>query len=308
MTIVPSVHGRLFAADRPDAVAWHRDVAGDDGRVVVVRGLYARSDSDTLVIVVHGLGGSPDSPYLAPIARAARERGWSSLRLALRGTEGVGNDFYHGGLTADLEAVLSDPRLQHYDRIFVVGFSLGGHIALRYGAASAPDERLHGVAAVCPPIDLGAGCAAIDAPRNYVYREYILTELRTMYRQLVDVGVAVPTAWSRVKMAKTIREWDALTVVPRFGFGSVDSYYGTQSIAHRMGDFRVPSLMVHSPNDPMIPPDTVLPALPSANELFEAQWHPEGGHCFFPRELDLGQSGATGLGPQVLSWLDSRAR
>ncbi len=302
-TILPTLRHELSPIPLPESTAWSTVSMDPDVGPIVVRGQYVRADGDTLVISVHGLGGSPDSAYHTPIVLAAAERGWSSLRLALRGTEGIGNDFYHAGLTADLKIALGDATFAGYTRVFVVGFSLGGHITMCLATEADTDSRVTAVAAVCPPIDLAAGATRLDEPAQFVYRHYILAELRALYHGVLQTA-PVPTPWSRIRMVRRIREWDALTIVPRFGFEDVDDYYRQMSMANRFGDLRLPTLMVHSNDDPVVIPATVYPVIAGAPDCFEARWFDGAGHVFFPPSFDLGVPGARGLGPQVLSWLD----
>jgi predicted alpha/beta-fold hydrolase len=302
MTVLPTLRHRIAPIPTPAAREWST-IAATDAGPVTIRGLYVPRESSTLVIVIHGLGGNPESGYLAPIVNAAEDYGWSTLRIALRGSEGIGGDFYHAGLTEDVKIALAAPEFEAYERVFVVGFSLGGHIALRLTTEEV-DPRVAGVAAVCPPIDLRAGVAAIDSPSRFVYRQYVLRELREMYRRLART-TDVPTPIDRVRRVRTLREWDAVTVVPRFGFTDVDDYYDTAGIAGRIDQIALPALMVHSPHDPMIPPSTVEPVLRRASDLFEARWVEGAGHVFFPGDVDLGLDAPTGLGPQVIKWLES---
>ena len=67
---------------------------------VVLSGLYAEvAGADTLAIIVHGHGGNAGKPYCHSAALDARECGFSSLRISLRGADFAGEDIYHGGLT-----------------------------------------------------------------------------------------------------------------------------------------------------------------------------------------------------------------
>src|SRR5215510_40787 len=68
--------------------------------------------AESLLLVVHGLGGSSTSHYVVAAARAAEDARLSCLRLDLRGAGGEGEDFYHGGLDGDLAAVLAAPELE----------------------------------------------------------------------------------------------------------------------------------------------------------------------------------------------------
>src|SRR5215813_2631189 len=106
--------------------------------------------SETIVLIVHGLSGNALSPYCASAAQAAAQAGFSSLRLSLRGADYSGEDILHGGITPDLWAALAAPEIAHYKHVLLLGYSVGGHIALR-AAVEQKDSRLRAVAAICPP-------------------------------------------------------------------------------------------------------------------------------------------------------------
>lgn len=304
-TILPTLRHQLAPVRLPVATTWSTTVADPDAGPVIVRGEYSQGDGHTLVIGVHGLGGSPSSAYLGPIAIAAHQRGWSSLRISLRGTDGIGNDFYHAGLTEDVKIALRDAAFAQYQRVFVVGFSLGGHIAMRLATEADTDPRVTAVAAVCPILDLSAGATKLDEPGQFIYRQHILNELRQLYRGVAQTA-RVPTPWERIALVRHIREWDALTIVPRFGFDDVEDYYRTMSVSNRMDQLRIPTLMVHSHDDPVVIPETVYPAIENAPPLFEAHWFDGAGHVYFPPSFDIGAGSSRGIGPQVLSWLDNQ--
>jgi predicted alpha/beta-fold hydrolase len=257
--------------------------------------------ADTLVVIVHGLSGSAEDPYCHAGAMAALEAGCSSLRLSLRGADGSGEDFYHGGLTADLGAALQSPLLARYRRVLLLGYSVGGHIALS-AAVERIDPRLYAVAAICAPLDLGAAAANFDAPSLRFYRKVIVGRLDANYAA-VAARRPVPTPPERVRRARTCAERDELTVVPRFGFASAADYYARASVASRLPDLVVPSLLVLNRHDPIIPPHTLRAALAGAPRALTVQWVERGGHVFFPGDLDLGQPGSRGLERQVIRWL-----
>ena len=141
----------------PPAERWRGRLEDPEAGPVEVSGWLARAGGGaSLVVLVHGLGGSADSPYLCHAARVAHGLGLDTLRLNLRGADPAAGDFYHGGLTAELHAAVADRALAGYRRIAVLGYSMGGHVALRY-AAEVEDPRVTVVGAVCSPLHLGAG-------------------------------------------------------------------------------------------------------------------------------------------------------
>jgi predicted alpha/beta-fold hydrolase len=271
------------------------------GRISLSGRLDVPPGAKTLLLCVHGLGGSHESLYLLPPVAAAAARGWACLRLSLRGADGSGADFYHAALTADLHAALASPALASFDAIHVLGYSLGGHLALRL-AAELLDARVRSVAAICSPIDLDRSVAAIDRPACLPYRHYVLRHLKRAYAQVARKH-AVPTPLDRVYAISSLREWDACTVVPRHGFASTADYYERAGAVGCLGALRVPALLVNTEQDPMVLAHTVRPGLVGASPQLEVRWLRSGGHVGFPRDTDLGERAPLGLEPQVMSWL-----
>jgi len=316
-TLVPSVRAELSVEAHRLRGAWRRVLLGEAlpapsfrtpvmdpqlGAIELSGELHAPPAAHRLLLCVHGLGGSSHSGYLRGAASRAAALGWASLRLNLRGADGNGEDFYHAALTADLHAALASPALARFTDVYVLGFSLGGHLALRL-ASEPHDTRLRAVAAVCAPIDLARSVAAIDRPALWLYRTYVLRRLKQSY-----VAVArrrtLAAPLERVLAAQTLREWDACTVVPRHGFGSTDDYYARASVAPRLGELRVPSLLLETEDDPMVPAASVRPALPSRAPQLDVRWLQSGGHVGLPARVDLGEAAPPALGAQVLAWLE----
>lgn len=300
-TIAPTLTGALVPPKPPRGEAFEVRILDPLVGQVHATGRIRHRDTDTLVILVHGLGGDSGSIYIREAACAVEEAGFACLRFELRGATGDGTDIYNGGLSEDLHAALTAPAVKRYEQIFVIGFSLGGHVALKAATERLP-ARVAGVVAICSPLDLGLASAAIDAPHRYVYREYILRKLREMYFEVVKAGRNI-TPWERVKMVQSLREYDALTVVPRFGFNDVDDYYTTQSVVGRLPDLATPALYLPSLHDPMIPASVVEEAAAAAPEMLDVRWIDAGGHVYFPPQLDLGLGPQKGIVGQALGWL-----
>lgn len=304
-TIGPRLREMILPPTAPPALPWRREVEGPAGagdEPTYVTGLYRhRPEADTLVVVIHGLGGCAESGYCVRAARAVDRAGHSCLRLSLRGANREGDDLYNAGLIQDLQAALEDPEFADHDHIWVIGFSMGGHLAMR-GAVELDSPRFDRAAAICSPLDLGAAQRELDRPHQAVYRGYIMRELRALYRPVARRGRA-PTPVERIEMAGTLREWDALTVVPRWGYRDVDDYYERASVAGTLDRLERPALFVGSRHDPMIRPESIEPALAEASDALEVVWSDRGGHVYFPPNLDLGLPGGTGVTEQVLGWM-----
>jgi predicted alpha/beta-fold hydrolase len=301
-TIAPVLRHRMRPYRAPAAAPWSTVVSDEHLGNVTLRGrLREVSAADTCVVVVHGLGGTTDTHYCVQAARAADAAGFSCLRLALRGADRDGEDFYHAGIAADIAAAIASESLRRYQRLLVIGYSLGGHVVLRYALAPT-DPRVRAVAAICSPLDLELGARHIDAPSAFIYRRHVLNGLNAVYAEVARRR-SVPTPLARVLRARTIREWDSLTVVPRHGFDSVDHYYETISVGPALARLQLPALLLQNRADPMVPPHTYERHLDGAGARVTLHWLRGGGHVAYPADSSLGERAALGVEAQVVAWL-----
>lgn len=300
-TLAPRLGRSFAAAASGDGAPWSAAVPDERWGSVTLSGRLQHRGGGDLVVLVHGLGGCADGYYMLAAAAACRQLGVSCLRLSLRGADLGGEDFYHAGLTADLAAALASRAIAAYSSVYLLGFSLGGHVALRY-ATEGPDHRLRAVAGVCSPLELAPAQRSIDDPRGWPYRLYLLRRLRRIY-QAVAARRQLPTPLAEVLAARTIRQWDERTVAPRFGFAGADDYYQRASVGPRLRRLAVPALLVASPEDPMVPAAAVDPAARRAGGVLDLRWL-VGGHVAFPASLDLGVAEVpAGLHTQTVGWL-----
>ena len=302
-TITPNFRHRLRPQKPPRAEPWSTTLEDPRIGTIALQGQLQLPDPKAdLVVLVHGLGGSPDSQYIIQAAHAATRAGLGCLRLGLRGTDRSGVDFYHAGLTQDLSAAIASPALAEVRRIYLLGFSLGGHTSLRFALAPS-DRRVRAVATLCAPLDLHAGSRAIDRANAWPYRRYLLNGLLEIYER-VAARRSVPTPLAIARRIATMREWDAKTVVPRFGFTSADDYYSSMSVGPQLQRLALPALIVATKQDPMVPATTLRPYLEIPPPAVTVRWMPRGGHVGFPRHssLDLDDPRGTVL-DQIFAWL-----
>ncbi len=260
---------------------------------------------DTLVVIIHGLGGSVDSSYVVRSAKAMDDAGLSYLRLNLRGADRSGEDLYHAGLSDDLRAALASPALAHFSRVHIVGFSMGGHVALRWAAEPGRDPRVRSVVAVCAPLDLAFGARSIQRPMGLPYQWHVLRGLKEMY-QAAAPRRPMPIALDEAMALKTILEWDERIVAPRFGFASRDAYYEETSAGPILSELDLPTLFVAAEADPMVTAEQLRPWLADASDAVQVAWTARGGHVGFPDDLDLGLGDVGALDSQIASWIRRR--
>ncbi len=305
-TISPTLRDAVAPVQAPDSLPWQTtiedDAAGDvrlTGRLTEVLG------AETLILIVHGLGGDAARPYCREAAIAAHEVGASSLRLNVRGADRRGADLMHAGLSADIHAALDSPEVKRYSRVGLLGFSIGGHLSLK-AATEELSSSVFGVAAIGSPLDLLASVNWIDRRSSKLYRHVVLGGLNEIYSSWVENGGGT-AALSDVLAVTKLRAWDELTVVKRHGFRDSAEYYETQSAGPRLSSLKVPGLYLGSQYDPMVPADSVTPWLDAVPSRIETHFVNTGGHVNFADSLDLGFGPNRGAAGQAIGWLLSKA-
>lgn len=305
-TLAPYAWFAAFPPKAPEPAFWHTKVEDPDkGEINLTGELRDPGGARDLYVLVHGLGGGTDSIYCKRGAAAVAAIGQASLCLALRGADRLGEDFYNIALKADLEATMRSPRLAYFERIFLIGYSMGGYVTMHY-ARNPNDERVKAAAAICTPIDLKDAQLHIDSLSAWIYRKHVLKGLIEIY-QNVAKRKPVPNDPALVAKVRTMHDWDRLTIAPRYGYDSPEHYYEALNIRPHLGSLKIPVLHVASRRDPVIAPRTIEPFLDAAAAPYELHWADAGGHVNWSRRLDLGLGGTPGLEGQLFSWFERQA-
>ncbi len=239
-----------------------------------------------LLLALHGLEGSSDSHYMKGLAEKAWVRGYSVVRLNLRncgGTEHLTRGLYHSGLTADARAVLEEVIARdHVPAVALVGYSLGGNIALKLAGeyANRAPVQLACVAAVSPPIDLTRAIVLLERRANTVYQVNFLWNLKRRIRRKRAV---FPEAYSTrgLRRIRTLRAFDDTYTAPHNGFAGADDYYERAGAIRVMPRITVPTLIVSAKDDPVIPPEPFLDPRVTGNRNITVELTEHGGHCGF---------------------------
>jgi len=302
-TLGPFLRHNLLPPRVPDWRHWETSL---DDRVVGTLRLSGRltegGAANTIVVIVHGLGGSATSYYARRAALAADDAGIDSLRLNLRGADRAGADYYHAGLTEDLAAALRSQALQGYEKILLLGYSLGGNMILRY-LACEPDPRVRAAATVCSPIDLEAGARAIDRPRGFFYRHHVLSGLKEIYRNVAKHR-EVPVPVREALRIDVIELWDERIIAPRHGFAGAEDYWHKTSACHVLDQIQTPTLFIAAERDPMVLIDSVRPWLQNATALRRIVTS-QGGHVGFPPIVHLGLGAGGTVEEQIIQWMQA---
>jgi uncharacterized protein len=233
--------------------------------------------------MVHGLEGSSNAGYIRSMSQIALEHGYEVHRTNMRscgGTDEHCRTMYHAGLTSDTLAILRQVKCDV--PLFLAGYSLGGNVVLKLAGelGESARELLTGVIAVSTPLDLAACVRELSKPKNRLYELRFLRALKGRIRRRAE---KYPDAYSTDKLAgiRSVYQFDDAYVAPFFGFGTADNYYATQSSLQFVPKVRVPTLLVQSKDDPMIPFEIYQDPRVTGNARVEVIATDHGGHLGF---------------------------
>lgn len=255
---------------------------------------------ERVALLMHGLGGSYESGYMVRISQRLFDRDVRTFRLDLRGA-GAGASCarrsYHAGCSSDVLEVLQFLRaLCPGSSICPIGFSLSGNIILKL-LGELPDtaaEIVGRAIAVNPPVDLRRCVKELSRLSNRVYDRHFVSILHrsVLQRQQSMPDAAIPNTYGR---PRRLYEFDDQYTARVAGFGNAEEYYARCSAAQFLGRIVVPTVILASIDDPLVPVSSFDGVrLPKTVRLHVADG---GGH--------LGYLAAAGTDPDR-RWMDWR--
>jgi hypothetical protein len=237
------------------------------------------------LILVHGLEGCSESHYMQGIAMKAYRAGMNVIRLNQRtcgGTEQLTPTLYNSGLSQDYRTVVHElARGDGLDRIWLIGYSMGGNLVLKAaGEIGSSEAALAGAIVVCPNIDPTQCAKALEEPRNWLYHYHFLTKLKARMRRKAAL---FPGRWNltgldRIRM---ISEFDDRYTAPDGGYASGADYYDRAGARHVLEKIAVPTIIITSQDDPFIPYSMFSLAAIHQNPHIRLAASRYGGHCGF---------------------------
>lgn len=242
-------------------------------------------DPPAIVLLQHGLEGSALRGYALNMYHELAQYGVASVGLNFRSCSGELNRaqrLYHSGETEDTRFIV---QLLHerFPRaaIGAIGFSLGGNALLKYLGEEGAAARLRCAVAVSVPFDLGAGADYLD--RSIMGRFYTRIFVKALVQKTLNKRELIANVCDlkRGLHARSFREFDDAVTAPLHGFAHADDYYERSSSAQFLPSIRVPTLLIHSEDDPFLPRAAIPYANITGNPLLRAIITRTGGHVGF---------------------------
>lgn len=253
---------------------------------------YRNRGNNTIAVLVHGLEGNSQRPYMRGMAKLLLSSGFDVILMNHRGCSGKANKSfktYHSGYTEDL-AHLVDWINQHFkpQHIVLIGFSLGGSIVLHYLSALCPG--LHNICAgvaVSTPLDLGTTVNKLDSGINKIYVQNFLHTLVPKAKKLCSRFPGV-LSFDELSKINSLQEYDRYVTARIFNFNDEIEYYNLCSPSRVIKTIQVPFFILFAKDDPFLNFNVTSDLLlncPNPNMKWEYTRY--GGHVGWPRLMSF---------------------
>lgn len=243
------------------------------------------SGKSKLIILSHGLEGSSRGTYIQGMMRHFVDNDYDAMAWNCRGCSGEINRkafYYNSGVSHDLSEVVDHViENKHYDEIFLIGFSMGGNISLKYlgEKGTSLHEKVKGAALFSTPIDLRGCSFKLDIGFNKIYTKNFLKTLKLKIKlkegQIRGEGFEPDDIYR----CKNLNQFDNIFTGPLHGYKDAEDYYTRASSKQFIKSIEVPTLLVNASDDPFLTESCFPHEIVKDNFTFERTEF--GGHVGF---------------------------
>ena len=218
---------------------------------------WLKNGHEKLLVISHGLEGGSDRHYVLAMAKLFSENGWDVLAWNNRSCNGEMNRqriLYHHAASYDVRTVVDHAMaVGSYDKVAMVGMSMGGGQTIRY----LGEEREFGLpqqvkraVAISVPCSLPESVDTLALRSNKVYEKRFLNKLKDKLRrkaaQYPDIDIA------RLDEIKTLEAFDETYSAPLHGFESRADFYVHCNPFPFISKISKELLILNALNDPLL--------------------------------------------------------
>lgn len=255
--ILQAMYNQKTTFYKPDHIhmAFHREYIRlpDCGQVSLDTSFIDHS-SKKLLIIIHGLTGGSDMPYVRFLVQEAHKEGFNALVFHNRG---INNTFlttpepFHGTKVDDFDFGMKyiSEKYKGYD-FYVVGFSFGANQLMRFLGTSEQQKLFKAAVAISLPFDLPKTVENID--KTIFAKNFVNSYIKNIIKPNIEILKKSPKKinFEEVFAVKTAYMLHHTFSIKIFDYPSVDLYLKDASITPKMIDnIKIPVLILNSKDD-----------------------------------------------------------
>ena len=239
--------------------------------------------SDSVVIISHGLEGNSKRAYVMGMVKAFCN---VDIDVVAWNYRSCGRDmnrnfrFYHAGDTPDLEAIVKSTS-QGYKSVYLVGFSLGGNLTLKFlGEPKSKKYNITKAVVFSVPFHVKSAAHNLNAPKNFIYQKRFLMYLS---EKVAKKALQYPQILSMGNMSSitSMYQFDECFTAPLHGFKNAYDYYDQAGSIHYLSSITCDTTIINAKNDTLLTPECLDTKTVNQYPSLHLYTAPYGGHCGF---------------------------
>lgn len=240
----------------------------------------------SLIILSHGLEGDSSRQYITGMVKNFNGHGFDCLAWNFRSCSGEINQtkrFYHSGATDDLETIIKYSLSKAYDKIYLVGFSLGGNLTLKYLGEKAENlyPEIQKAITFSVPLHLSSSSKKIGWLYTKRFNKSLIKKILEKSQRFPEFNIDT----SNITKIKTLKDFDDAYTSQLHGFIDAEDYYERNSSLYFLAHISIPTLVINAQNDPFLSKECFPFEQIKTLEKVYFQAPKMGGHCgFYPAD------------------------
>ena len=239
---------------------------------------------NSLIVLSHGLEGNSTRQYIMGMVKNFNAHGFDCLAWNFRSCSEDMNQtkrFYHSGATDDLDTIVKHAISKGYQKIYLVGFSLGGNLTLKFlgekGQNLYPEVQKAIVFSV--PLHLSSSSKTI----SWLYDQRFIRSLNKKVLAKAQRFPEFEINTSNIEEIKNLKDFDDEYTSQLHGFKDAEDYYEQNSSLYFLDNIDIKTLIINAKNDPFLSKECFPFEQAKHLEKVYLQTPAGGGHCgFYP--------------------------
>jgi predicted alpha/beta-fold hydrolase len=203
----------------------------------------------------------------------------------MRGCSGEPNNLprsYHNGSSDDLDSIIRHVTALPYQKIMLIGFSLGGNVILKYlceGQWKYP-SALTAAAAISVPCHLDSCAHKLSSKVNRIYLNRFL---KMLHEKIIAKKAHFPELFNDdgYESIRSFKDFDDRYTAPLHGFTNAEDYWKKASSLQYLPSITLPTLMISAADDPFLTPLCFPRDIAEGHSSLTLEITRHGGHLGF---------------------------
>lgn len=239
-----------------------------------------------IVILSHGLEGNSTRQYILGMVKNFNAHGFDCLAWNFRSCSEEINQtkrFYHSGATDDLDIVVKHAISKGYQKIYLVGFSLGGNLTLKFLGEKGQNlySEVQKAVVFSVPLHLSSSSKTI----SWIYDQRFIRSLNKKVQAKANRFPEFEINTSNISKIKNLKDFDDEYTSQLHGFKDAEDYYEQNSSLYFLDNINIKTLIINAKNDPFLSKECFPYEQAKHLEKVYLQTPESGGHCgFYPTD------------------------